>query len=147
MCLGVKIAQATGIRRSRFSLAIPALGRGVCPSDAVKLSPDDTKLAYVKISLDKVPLPDATCSVWIVNTNGEERKQVPIPLETGDLVQLRWSPDGKRFALGLRDQVVPRRRNVEDRIVVVDVDGSDMRKLPLPPSKLLLNDWLPATVK
>lgn len=35
-CLGVKTAQAGGIRRSRFSLANPALGRSVCPVGPIR---------------------------------------------------------------------------------------------------------------
>jgi hypothetical protein len=111
------------------------------PNADFRLSPDGKKLAYVKITLEGTT---ATCAVWVLDIEEKEQKQVPIHFEPGDLVNLRWSPDGRRFALGFREQVALRKRPADladDRIVVVDVDGSNMRKLPLPPSKLLLSDW------
>jgi dipeptidyl aminopeptidase/acylaminoacyl peptidase len=111
------------------------------PTADIQFSPDGHRLAYVKVTLNEKR---ATCALRVVEFEGKERKEVPISFDTGDMLSVRWSPDGKRFALGLRQISDPQRRPVDvtdDRVFVVDVDGSNMRKLPLPASKLLLSDW------
>ena len=76
-------------------------------------------------------------SSWTSRARTAARFQSRI-LEPGTTVTVCWSPDGSRLALNLLDQ-----RTKEGSIALVDLDGSNFRKLPLPPGRwnLLVCDW------
>ncbi len=63
--------------------------------------------------------------VWTVRPDGSDLTRVPLEVP-GGVVQVAWSPDGRRFALEVQDQPTAAGRF---DIFVVNADGTDLRRL------------------
>jgi Tol biopolymer transport system component len=63
--------------------------------------------------------------VWTVRPDGSQLSQVPLEVP-GGVVQVTWSPDGRRLALEVHDQPTVAGRF---DIFVVNADGTDLRRL------------------
>ena len=89
-----------------------------------RFSPDGREIADVEIrTVDGI----RTSRLFLVDVDGTHRRELPVAFEKGVTVsQPSWSPDGTRLALGL---VAPQ----ASALAVVDRDGKNFRKLPLPP--------------
>jgi peroxiredoxin len=76
--------------------------------------------------------------LFIARIEGKERRELPLTFEYGTPVKVCWSPDGSRLALNLADM-----RTKEGSIVFFNLDGSNFRKLPLPPGRWNIHvcDW------
>ena len=99
----------------------------------LKISPDGRSVAYVGIeAVNGV----RHLRLFVVDIDRKDRRA--IPLEPDALPSISWSPDGLRLALNSMDG-----RTMEGTIAIVDLDGSNFRKLPLPPGRwnLELCDW------
>jgi dipeptidyl aminopeptidase/acylaminoacyl peptidase len=99
-----------------------------------RFSPDGRKLAY---GLSTGELRQTKSTVWVVDRNGQNRTQVPLALEPGIRCRPFWSPDGTRLAVGLSEVGV----RGGERIVIVDLDGKNLKTLPPPPWGIKLLDW------
>jgi Tol biopolymer transport system component len=113
-------------------LDIPGTTSGVA-----RISQDGRKVVYTLLSTAG-PEKETRTTLWVVDSDGENREQVPLEFEPGTWVSPVFSPDGSRLALNLpkfgsSDQ--------DDRVEVVDLDGKNMRRLPLPPWKNHALDW------
>jgi RNA polymerase sigma factor (sigma-70 family) len=100
-----------------------------------RISPDGRSVAYVEIkTVDDV----RQARLFVVDIERRQRRQLPVPFEPGTTVSVCWSPDGSRLALNLIDV-----RTKEGSIELVNLDGSNLRKVPLPPGRwnLLVCDW------
>lgn len=82
------------------------------------LSPDDTKIAYVKYSSDA-----KSCSIWIMDTDGSNQVQVT-DAKKGYAFNPCWSPDGKRIVF----QSTKKDKKDPD-IYIVNVDGDNLTQL------------------
>jgi len=73
-----------------------------------------------------------------VDIEGKQHREIPIAFDPDTTIGVHWSPDGTRLALNAIDG-----RTKEGSITVVDLDGSNYRKLPLPPGRWNLHvcDW------
>jgi RNA polymerase sigma factor (sigma-70 family) len=98
-----------------------------------KIAPDGRNVAYVEVKTeDKV----RKCRLFVVDIEGKNRREIPVAFEHGTIVIPFWSPDGSRLALNLFN-------DRESSIALVGLDGSDFRKLALPPGRWNLHicDW------
>jgi Tol biopolymer transport system component len=127
-----------GERRARINLMRPdgterhaVVDEPGMPHSAFRLSPDARRLLYNKITIEPMTF---RCALWVVDVDGQNRRQLPIEIEPGTMVYPCWSPDGTRLALGLSWSPTPRNlgRRMDDQIVVVDLDGKNMRTFPAP---------------
>ena len=101
-----------------------------------KISPDGRSVAYAEIkTVDNV----RHARLFVVDIEGKHRREIPITFEPGMTVTVRWSPDGSRLGLNLHR----RRDQGSGSIALVDLDGSNFRKVPLPPGRWNLHvcDW------
>jgi dipeptidyl aminopeptidase/acylaminoacyl peptidase len=64
-------------------------------ADDVQISPDGTRIVYVRVSLD-IMTDRARRNLWIVNADGSGHR--PLRSETKSFASPRWSPDGRRLA-------------------------------------------------
>ncbi len=73
-----------------------------------------------------------------MDIEGKRRREVPVKFDPGTMARVCWSPDGSRLALNLLDA-----RTKEGSIELVNLDGSNLRKVPLPPGRWNLHvcDW------
>jgi Tol biopolymer transport system component len=111
------------------------------PHSDYQLSPDGRKLVYEKITIEPLTF---KCALWVVDSGGENRTQIPLDFEPGTTARVRWSPDGTRLALTLTPnptRMNPRAKEAKDRLVVVGLDGKNLRTIPLPPWRLVLLGW------
>ena len=100
-----------------------------------KISPDGRSIAYVEIKT----VGDVRHSrLFVVDIEGKHPREIPVKFDPGTSVGVCWSPDGSRLALNLLDG-----RTKEGSIELVDLDGSNLRKVPLPPGRwnLHVSDW------
>ncbi len=100
-----------------------------------KISPDGRKVAYVEIrSVNDL----RTCTLFFVDIDGNNRCKIPLVFEPGATVGVCWSPDGSQVALNPTDG-----RTKLGSIAIVNVDGSNFRKLALPPGSWNIHvcDW------
>jgi RNA polymerase sigma factor (sigma-70 family) len=100
-----------------------------------RISPDGRSVAYVEI---KTVNEIRHSRLFVVEIDGKNRREIPAPLPPGITAAVCWSPDGLRLALNLLDS-----RTKEGTIALVDLDGSNFQKLPLPPGRwnILICDW------
>ena len=100
-----------------------------------KISPDGRSVAYVE---NKAVNGLHQSRLFIVDIEGKRRREVPVPIAQGTMPHVCWSPDGSRLALNLHDD-----RTKEGSIGLVNLDGSALWKVPLPPGRWNLNvcDW------
>ena len=88
-----------------------------------RFSPDGREIAHVEVkTVDGI----RTSRLFVVDIDGNNRREVPVALGRGATAVPAWSPDGSRLALGM---VGPQ----SSAIAVVDRDGKNVRRLPLPP--------------
>jgi dipeptidyl aminopeptidase/acylaminoacyl peptidase len=64
-------------------------------ADDVQISPDGSRIAYVRISHD-IMTDRARRNLWLVNADGSDNR--PLRSEAKSFGSPRWSPDGKRLA-------------------------------------------------
>ena len=100
-----------------------------------KISPDGRSVACHEI---KIVGESRHARLFVVDIEGKHPREIPIKLDAGAPVRVCWSPDGSRLALNLIDD-----RTKEGSIELVDLDGSTLRKVPLPPGRWNLGvcDW------
>ena len=100
-----------------------------------KISPDGRHVAYIEI---KTVNDIRHSRLFVVDIDGKNRREIPITFEPGTTVGVWWSPDGSRLALNLLNG-----QTKEGSIALVDLDGSNYRKLSLPPGRWNLHvcDW------
>jgi RNA polymerase sigma factor (sigma-70 family) len=100
-----------------------------------KISPDGRSIAYVEI---KTVGDVRHSSLFVADIEGKRPREIPVKLDPGTSAGVRWSPDGSRLALNLFDD-----RTKEGSIELVDLDGSNLQKVPLPPGRwnLHVSDW------
>ena len=82
------------------------------------LSPDDTKIAYVKYSSDA-----KSCSIWIMDIDGSNQVQVT-DAKKGYAFNPCWSPDGKKIVF----QSTKKDKKDPD-IYIVNIDGDNLTQL------------------
>ena len=100
-----------------------------------KISPDGRSIAYVEIkTVDDV----RHSRLFVVDIEGKHPREIPVKFDPGTSASVCWSPDGSRLALNLFDD-----RTKEGSIELVDLDGSNLQKVPLPPGRWNLHvcDW------
>ncbi|MGO9469461.1 MAG: sigma-70 family RNA polymerase sigma factor [Isosphaeraceae bacterium] len=100
-----------------------------------KISPDGRSIAYVEIkTVDDV----RHSRLFVADIEGKGPREIPVKLDPGRSASVYWSPDGSRLALNLIDG-----RTKEGSIELVNLDGSALWKVPLPPGRwnLLMCDW------
>ena len=100
-----------------------------------KISPDGRSIAYVEIKT----VGDVRHSrLFVADIEGKHRREIPVKFDPGTSASVCWSPDGSRLALNLFDD-----RTKEGSIELVNLDGSNLRKVPLPPGRWNLHvcDW------
>ena len=104
-----------------------------------KISPDGRSVAYVEV---KTVGEVRSSRLFVVDIEGRQRREIPIPFEPDTAAGVSWSPDGSRLALNSMSG-----RTKEGSICLVDRDGSNFRKLPLPPGRWNLHvcDWTAIT--
>ena len=96
-------------------------GKDVFP--IFRFSPDGREIAHVEVrTVDGV----RTSRLFLVDIDGNHRRELPVALRRGATATPAWSPDGSRLALGLTGPQT-------SAIAVVNRDGKDFRMLPLPP--------------
>ncbi len=88
-----------------------------------RISPDGREVACAEV---RTVAGVRTSRLFLMDLDGKNRRELPLPLERGFTAVPVWSPDGARLALGL---VAPQ----TSAIAVVDRDGRNCRRLPLPP--------------
>jgi RNA polymerase sigma factor (sigma-70 family) len=100
-----------------------------------KICPDGRSVACHEI---KIVGESRHARLFVVDIDGKHPREIPIKVDAGAPVHLCWSPDGSRLALNLIDD-----RTKEGSIELVDLDGSNLRKVPLPPGRWNLGvcDW------
>ena len=100
-----------------------------------KISPDGRSVAYVE---NKAVNGLHQSRLFIVDIEGKRRSEVPVPIAPGTMPNVCWSPDGSRLALNLSDY-----RTKEGWIELVNLDGSSLQKVPLPPGRwnVHVSDW------
>src|SRR6476661_5347888 len=64
-------------------------------ADDVQISPDGTKIVYVRVSYD-IMTDRARRNLWMVNADGSNNR--PLRSESKSFLSPRWSPDGTRLA-------------------------------------------------
>jgi hypothetical protein len=101
----------------------------------LKFSPDGRSVAYFGIKTVNDIL---HFQLFVVDIEGKHRREIPLTFADEESVTICWSPDGSRLALNSIDG-----RTKEGSIALVDLDGSNFRKLPLPPGRwnVDLCDW------
>lgn len=93
------------------------IGEGSYP----KISPDGTKVAYIKYELNKGTLTDKG-TIWVMNIDGESPKQITTS-DLGNASLPSWSPDGKKLVFTLT------KKNKKDAdIYSIDVDGEQLKQ-------------------
>jgi len=100
-----------------------------------KISPDGRSVAYVELrTVDDI----RHSRLFVVDIEGQNRLEIPIAFEPGTTVGVWWSPDGSRLALNAMNG-----KTKEGSIALVNLDGSNYRKLSLPPGRWHLEvcDW------
>ena len=100
-----------------------------------KISPDSRSIAYVAIKT----VGDVRQSrLYIAEIESTRTREVPVKFDPGTYAGVCWSPDGSRLALNLFDD-----QTKESSIELVNLDGSALRKVPLPPGRWNLHvcDW------
>jgi Tol biopolymer transport system component len=103
-----------------------------------QISPNGREVVYTVMKGDGRKAID---SLWVVKTDGTDRRRLPIEFGAGVMVQPRWSPDGERLAVGLRWNGRPPAGQT-DQIMIMKRDGKEPRTIPFPPTwRLRLCDW------
>ena len=100
-----------------------------------KISPDGRNIAYVEIkTVDDV----RHSRLFIADIESKRTREVPVKFDPGTYASVCWSPDGSRLALNLFDD-----KTKEGSIELVNLDGSALTKVPLPPGRWNLHvcDW------
>lgn len=87
-----------------------------------RFSPDGREIAYVEV---RVVNGVRMSRLYLADLDGKDRRELPVGFDRGVTAVPAWSPDGSRLALGL---VAPQM----SAIAVVNRDGKNYRKLPLP---------------
>lgn len=90
------------------------IGNGYQPC----ISPDNTKIAYVKYSSDA-----KSCSIWVMNMDGSNQVQLT-DAKKGYAYNPRWSPDGKRIVF----QSTKKDKKDPD-IYIVNIEGDQLTQL------------------
>jgi RNA polymerase sigma factor (sigma-70 family) len=100
-----------------------------------KISPDGRSVAYVE---NKAVNGLHQSRLFVLDIEGKRRREVPIPIAPGTMPRVCWSPDGSRLALTFVDY-----QTTEGSIELVNLDGSALSKVPLPPGRWNLDvcDW------
>jgi Tol biopolymer transport system component len=89
-------------------------------ADAVRLSPDGTRIAY------HVAIKGGPANLWVADVDGSNARQVSFDTEM--LGFPCWSPDGRSLAAELR-------RGDDDHVVLLPADGGEVRRLTDEPGK------------
>ena len=100
-----------------------------------KICPDGRSIAYFEIKT----MGDVWHSrLFVTDLEGNRPREIPVKFDPGITAGVCWSPNGSRLALNLIDA-----RTKEGSIELVNLDGSNMWKVPLPPGRWNLNvcDW------
>ncbi|MHC5543500.1 TolB family protein, partial [Singulisphaera rosea] len=104
-----------------------------------RFSPDGRTLAYVEFSPRN---PQAKPRLYLVDIEGKSRRELSPPFESGAIVNIGWSPDGIRLALGLMSN-----QTKQGKILITDLEGKILRTIALSPlNHLMLYDWRPGTI-
>jgi RNA polymerase sigma factor (sigma-70 family) len=100
-----------------------------------KISPESQSIAYVEI---KTIDDNRHSRLFVADIDGKNRREIPIAFEPGITAGVSWSPDGSRLALNMINTTTKK-----GSIALVDRDGSNYRKLSLPPGRWNLHvcDW------
>ena len=100
-----------------------------------KISPDGRSIAYIAIKT----VGDVRHSrFFIADIESTRTREIPVKFDPGTSAGVCWSPDGSRLALNLFDD-----RTKEGSIELVNLDGSAIGKIPLPPGRWNVHvcDW------
>jgi TolB protein len=86
------------------------------------LSPDGKRIAFVEVNKD-----DMRGDVWVMTSDGKERKKLTEHKAKTLTTGLCWSPDGKRIAYGTASGLDGPPTNAE--IMVMDADGKNAKSV------------------
>jgi dipeptidyl aminopeptidase/acylaminoacyl peptidase len=108
-----------------------------------RFSPDSREIAYLHQERGRN-------SLWIVNLDSGGRRLLVQEQGNENVGELCWSPDGKRLIYEIENWEQDERgkhsspdfRKSDPRLVIIDRDGTNNRRLKLPPARWLENnDW------
>jgi Tol biopolymer transport system component len=88
-----------------------------------RISPDARQVAYTEI-ITKNDI--RTSRLYVVDVDGKNRRQIPVPFEPDTTAQVCWAPDGKRLAVNAINLLAN-----SSWIGVVDIEHQSFRKLPV----------------
>jgi Tol biopolymer transport system component len=88
-----------------------------------RMSPDARLVAYTEVTTRN---DIRTSRVYIVDVDGKDLRQIPIPFEPHTTAEICWSPDGKRLAVGATQHTTR-----TTWIGVVDLERQTFRQLPV----------------
>jgi Tol biopolymer transport system component len=98
-----------------------------------RFSPDGRRLLYTDGTTEE------RHGIWVVGSDGQDRRRVFATGKAKVVASACWSPDGARIAVAVRQIDV----NLPGaRIEVMDLDGGNRRTLPLPEKSMAeMPDW------
>ena len=101
-----------------------------------RFSPDGRFIAHVEVRTENKI---RKCRLFVMESDGTHRREIPVEFPAGSVtVSPYWSPNGSRLALNAMDS-----HTKEGSIALVNLDGTNYRKVPLPPGtwNLHICDW------
>ncbi|AGA25937.1 RNA polymerase sigma factor, sigma-70 family [Singulisphaera acidiphila DSM 18658] len=100
-----------------------------------RISPDGQRIAYVEVKAEN---DIRKCRLFVMDLKDRSRREIPVAFDPDTTANVCWSPDGSRLALNPMNN-----HTKEGAIVLVDLDGKNVRTVPLPPGQwnLLVCDW------
>ncbi len=97
-----------------------------------RISPNGQRVAYLEVkTLENL----RRSRLFVADIDGKNRRDIPIAFEPETTVGVCWSPDGLRLAVSMTN------RNQEGTIAVVNQDGTNFHKIPLPSGR-----WNPRVI-
>jgi RNA polymerase sigma factor (sigma-70 family) len=100
-----------------------------------RFSPDGRKVLYS----DQARKQDA--GIWVVDSDGKNRRLVaPFPDRTSN-PSACWSPDGKRIAVVVSHLGPAEGPHKSGKLVVMDLDGTNPHEMPVPEQASDMPDW------
>jgi Tol biopolymer transport system component len=123
-------------------IACPAKTGVECDLGDPAYSADGTKLAFVKLEFTPGTV---SSEIEIHDLVSGQTRAIDSTLTSNGLAQPTWSPDGTQIAYHKDTQGPTDPRPSTIRVEVVNVDGSGLHELPLPPGSVKAGDpdWSP----